>query len=281
MDNATDIFYVQGSVASYTRWVFNGITIGNPSAATSPGCTRIYLDTSTAGALFPSNSEISDNYLQQSKVTGGGCQSIVANNNSSSNPDGGFTRSRISNNQIGQGISLNGVGDSITSEYNVFFSTDGIDAIYVNLAPNAGNFRSFMDNFSQNSIFLQVDCAQTFYVSGGELEHQNLGNGAPIIDITGGICTPNGGSIIGEQMQSLTGSGGQPPLIAIIKGNGIYISGNTLATPTNYAPIDVGGGGVATNITIGPNAYIGNTTHVSNSGASTSVVSTTACGSTC
>jgi hypothetical protein len=238
-------------------WDVRANIVTNPNASTTTSLVLSWIGITSATVPAPPN---------------GGANTL--------NSDGGFTRARITDNTIGQGISLNSVGDSIRLDHNTYIGSSAQDAVFVNLIANAGNLQAIGENCSQNGSCIHIECAASFVIAVGEYEHANTGNSTPLINLGGEVCPLGGGIVFGNQMQALPGTGGTPLLINVNNANGVLIDGNTIRTPSNYTPVSVGS--AATNTVIGAgNNWGSTTTHVSNSNSSTLKVSAGLCESSC
>lgn len=268
-DTASTLYFT-GSTATYARTIIDGCFIGNNSSGTRFGLHGIVFDTQTAGWEF-NQPVVMNSRVQQSVVATG--YAVLAINNQTNNPVGGFKFSQFIGNIFYGGVHLSKSGDTHTFINNVIQGSN--ESIRIDLvnggSGKAGNVVISGLNSGSAAGAVVVVCSNSTLITNSELE-QSVTNTNPnnaIVDAVGVPVTCQNGPVIitGNQIQTDSGVG-DPTLIFIGGTTGAVIDNNRLATPSAYTHVIIGAAAIGTTVGAG-NTYIGGGTDVTDGGAST------------
>lgn len=256
--SSTDVFDIIGGSNYLISNMEIHCNIGNPAAPTRNGRAGIFLDTQVVGNFIAHF-----NYTGRIQAGTHGSFGLLAINNVTNNPNGGFFLSTIGDHQsvIEGGVDLSGSGDSITLEGNYpYNSASGADnsGVLVDLVANAGGFVAKDLNFS-NCGGLVITYVANGEIDGGEYEAQATCTIAPLINISA-----TGGTITAFQIHphSMTSVGSVTNLLLAIGVNAILptLHGVSIATSTAYTPVTNN----STTLGCGANFFnVGGAAHVS------------------
>lgn len=270
MANTVDVLYFTGSTVDYKPTVIDGVSIGNPLAATRAGHHAVVFDTLSVNQRFL-RPQIRNSYF--SPPASGGGYSVFAINSEANNPNGGFAYGTISSSYIGSGVSLIKSGDSITLSRNTFSGGTSNPHVYANLVNGAGglagNLELISNNMGDGGSQLVVDCSASVTVIGGEIEQaitiSNSNNA--MIDLNGGSCQIGKAVIAPAQLQANIGVG-NPWYVRFGNVKGGVLQGARIATPADFPPILVTASAIGTVIKA-DNTWSGMTTKYSDLAADT------------